>query len=162
LRAELQGTGVRTITIAPGLMRTGSFLNAHFKGDDAREAAWFSICASLPGTSMSAARAANQIISATKCGTAGKILGLPANLIALLHGVFPGITAGILGLINRALPHGRGLDSRPMRPFFRKKLLLKALTALGQRAARQYLQSISDRKVTPKCVGVIDGTAVLS
>src|SRR5205807_4694011 len=65
LRAELHGTGVQAITIAPGLMRTGSFLNAEFKGDDEREAAWFSLSASLPGPSMSATRAARQIISAT-------------------------------------------------------------------------------------------------
>src|SRR5581483_2405495 len=74
LRSELHGSGVKTITIAPGLMRTGSFLNAEFKGDDEREAAWFSVSASLPGPSMSAVRAARQIISATKRGTAEKIL----------------------------------------------------------------------------------------
>src|SRR3954464_5237892 len=54
LRAELSNTGVKTITIAPGLMRTGSFLNSQFKGDDDREATWFSLSASVPGVSMSA------------------------------------------------------------------------------------------------------------
>ena len=33
LRAELGSKGVRVVTIAPGLMRTGSYLNAFFKGD---------------------------------------------------------------------------------------------------------------------------------
>jgi short-subunit dehydrogenase len=147
LRAELQGSGVQSITIAPGLMRTGSFLNAYFKGDDEREAAWFSVGASIPGCSISAGSAVNQIIAATKRGKAVKILSLPANLLALFHGIFPGATADIFGLINRALPHGRGVDSRPMGPFVRQGRFLNAITALGQRAARQHLQSDSDRGV---------------
>jgi NAD(P)-dependent dehydrogenase (short-subunit alcohol dehydrogenase family) len=32
LRTELNDSGVKVVTIAPGLMRTGSFLNAFFKG----------------------------------------------------------------------------------------------------------------------------------
>lgn len=147
LRAELQGIGVQAITIAPGLMRTGSFLNAEFKGDDDREAAWFSLSSSLPGASMSAQRAARQIIAATKRGDAEKILSLPANLIALLHGVFPGATADLLGLINRALPHGHGVESHRMAPYVHQKPLLNALTAAGRRAAREHLQP--DSQETP-------------
>src|SRR5207302_4043287 len=105
MRAELQGTGVRVITIAPGLMRTGSYLNALFKGAEEDEAAWFSVSSSLPGLSMSAGRAAKQIISATVTGRAERTLSTPANVLARFHGLFPGATADILGLVNRLLPH---------------------------------------------------------
>src|SRR4051812_19625786 len=112
LRSELAGTGVKAVTIAPGLMRTGSFLNAQFKGNNTNEAAWFSLAASLPGISISAKRAAAGIVSATKRGTADKVLGAPASLLAVFHGLFPGLTADVLGLIKQALPDGRGGQNR--------------------------------------------------
>jgi len=95
LRSELSGTGVKTITIAPGLMRTGSFLNAKFKGDDESEASWFAAAASLPGISMSAQRAVNQIIAATERGAAERTLSVPAQVLGLAHGLCPGWTADI-------------------------------------------------------------------
>lgn len=58
LAAELAGAGVRVTTIAPGLMRTGSYLNAEFKGQRNREFTWFSLGDSLPFVSMDAERAA--------------------------------------------------------------------------------------------------------
>src|SRR5262249_22594303 len=48
LRAELARDGIAVTTIVPGLMRTGSFLNASFKGQREREFAPFSVLASLP------------------------------------------------------------------------------------------------------------------
>ncbi|HWE49781.1 MAG TPA: SDR family oxidoreductase [Bryobacteraceae bacterium] len=142
LRAELRGTGIKTVTIAPGLMRTGSFVNARFKGDDEREAAWFSVSASLPGLAMSAKRAARKIILATERGTAQKILTLPANLLALLHGNFPGATADLLGLVNQLLPHGQGDASRVIRPHLHQSQVLERLTFLGRQAARRNLQDV--------------------
>jgi NAD(P)-dependent dehydrogenase (short-subunit alcohol dehydrogenase family) len=145
MRAELQTTGVKVVTIAPGLMRTGSHLNAVFKGAEKGEAVWFSICASLPGVSMNAERAAGQIISATERGTAERILSLPANLLARFHGLFPGTTSDLLGIVNRALPNGsqqteRGAESRVL-----EKSWMRALTLLGRRAAVDLLQPSAAR-----------------
>ena len=140
LRAELAGTGVKAVTIAPGLMRTGSFLNAQFKGNNPNEATWFSLAASLPGISISAKRAAAGIVAATKRGTADKVLGAPASLLAIFHGLFPGLTADVLGLIKQTLPDGRGGQNRLIKPFIQRSRLLRSLTILGQQAARQYLQ----------------------
>jgi NAD(P)-dependent dehydrogenase (short-subunit alcohol dehydrogenase family) len=142
LRSELCGSGVTTVTIAPGLMRTGSFLKSRFKGDDEREAAWFSASASLPGMSISARRAVNQIICAAARGKAEKILGAPAQFLALFHGVFPGLTADLLGAVNRLLPDGHGPESRVIEPHILKSKLLKSLTLLGRRAADVYLQEV--------------------
>ena len=142
LRAELAGTGIKVVTIAPGLMRTGSHLNAFFKGDREQETVWFSLGATLPGISMSAERAARQIVEATKRGDAEKILGMPANLLARWHALFPGLTADILGWVNRILlPDGTGKGRRRGRDAaILRKPLMSALTVLGRRAARRLLQ----------------------
>jgi short-subunit dehydrogenase len=142
LHAELQGKGVKVVTIAPGLMRTGSHLNASFKGDIDREAFWFSMGATMPGVSMSASRAARQIVAAARSGRAEKILSTPANLLARFHGLFPGTTADILGLVNRLiLPSGHGRERKRGRETGAlQSRWMAAVTLLGQMAARRFLQ----------------------
>ena len=143
LRAELHSTSVKVVTIAPGLMRTGSYLNAVFKGAAEGEAAWFGVSSSLPVLSISAAGAARQIVSATRNGEAERILSVPAKLLVWFHGLFPGWTTEILGLVNRTLPRGRGgaetgAESRVLRqgvPF--------AVTKLGRDAAKDLLQPMA-------------------
>ncbi len=119
LRVEVGRHGIRVTTIVPGLMRTGSFLNAFFKGQQEREYAWFSLGAALPGISMDAERAARQIVRATRRGEAERILSMPATLLARVHGLFPGLTAGVMSVVNRVVlpgPEGgvrenaRGMD----------------------------------------------------
>ncbi len=68
LNAELRAKGIRVTTVCPGLMRTGSHLNALFKGDAEREYRWFSLGASLPGISISARSAARKIVRAVIAG----------------------------------------------------------------------------------------------
>jgi short-subunit dehydrogenase len=142
LRAEMLAQGIKVVTIAPGLMRTGSYRNAIFKGDAESESAWFGVSASMPGITIEGSRAARQIVSATRRGDAELILTTPAQLLARFHGMFPGATAEILGLINQLLPAAlngktrkRGADTRMFR-----KPLFSALTILGRMAARRYLQ----------------------
>ena len=79
LHAELRDSGVKVVTIAPGLMRTGSYLNADFKGDREKESAWFGISSSMPGLTISGERAARQIVDATSRGTAEKVLTTPGE-----------------------------------------------------------------------------------
>jgi NAD(P)-dependent dehydrogenase (short-subunit alcohol dehydrogenase family) len=140
MRAELRGSGIKVVTIAPGLMRTGSYLNAVFKGAEEGEAVWFSLSASLPGISMSADRAARQIVRATERGTAERILSVPANLLARFHGLFPGITTELLSLVSAVLPHGRGETRRGADSRILRRPWLRALMPLGRLAARRYLQ----------------------
>ena len=70
LRSELAGTGVTVTTVEPGLMRTGSHLNAQFLGDQGPEFAWFSAADNIPLLSMDADRAAGQIVDAVLAGRA--------------------------------------------------------------------------------------------
>ena len=104
LRAEAAKDGVRVTTIIPGLMRTGSFLNAEFKGKQAGEFAWFTLGDNIPGLSLSAKTAARAIVQATRRGEAERVLGLPAQIAALAAGVFPGLAASANAVVNSALP----------------------------------------------------------
>src|SRR6266550_3576624 len=54
LRAELDPYGIRLTTVTPGLMRTGSPVNAQFKGQHETEFAWFKIASSIPGLTIAA------------------------------------------------------------------------------------------------------------
>ena len=111
LRAELHKDGVVVTTVCPGLMRTGSPRNAKFKGRHQDEYAWFSISDSLPVTSISAERAASQIIDACRHGDAELVISIQAKLAVLFHGVFPGLTTDILGVVNELLPEPGGIGS---------------------------------------------------
>jgi hypothetical protein len=92
-------------------MRTGSPRNAFFKGQHRAEYAWFSISDSLPGASMDADRAARQIIEACRRGDAEVTLSLPALAADRFHGLFPGLTADLMGLVNRFLPGPGGIGA---------------------------------------------------
>jgi NAD(P)-dependent dehydrogenase (short-subunit alcohol dehydrogenase family) len=112
LRAELLKDGIRVTTVCPGLMRTGSARNAEFKSQHRAEYALFSLSAALPFSSMKAERAARQIISACKRGEAEVILSIQAQFAALFHGIFPGLTADIMGLVNELLPGPGGIGNQ--------------------------------------------------
>jgi short-subunit dehydrogenase len=146
LHAELRDSGVKVVTIAPGLMRTGSYLNADFKGDAEKEAGWFGVSSSMPGLTMSGERAARQIADATSRGTAEKVLTTPANVLAKAHGVAPGLTSEILGFVDKLLPsgqsktHTRGHETRSL-----NSPLMAAATVLGRMAAKRFLQPAQAR-----------------
>jgi NAD(P)-dependent dehydrogenase (short-subunit alcohol dehydrogenase family) len=141
LRAELAKTGIRVVTVAPGLMRTGSHINAEFKGKHSQEFTWFSLSGTNPLTSISVRRAARQIVDATVCGRSELIISWQAELLARFHGLAPGLTTEILGLVNRTLPAPGGSDERRKGKESHNLLTRSPLTALGEMAAKRYNQT---------------------
>ncbi len=143
LRPELQRDGIVVTTIVPGLIRTGSYFHALFKGHQPQEFAWFGLGDNLPGGSMSAERAARQIVQATRRGDAERILTLPATLLARLQGAAPNTTAGLLTLINNAAlpppsdapPSASTITGADAAPDVPARPLFEAATALGEAAA---------------------------
>jgi short-subunit dehydrogenase len=138
LRSELVKDGILVTTVIPGLMRTGSPRNATFKGKHRAEYAWFSIGDSLPVTSMSAERAARQIINAFVRGDAEVVLSIQAQVAVTFDALFPELSADLLAIVNTLLPgpggigkaRAKGKDSEsPVSPSF--------LTSLGDAAARR-------------------------
>jgi NAD(P)-dependent dehydrogenase (short-subunit alcohol dehydrogenase family) len=142
LTAELAGSGVTSTTIVPGLMRTGSHLRAQFTGRQTKEYAWFAASASLPILSMNAERAAHKMVDAVLAGKPTIILTPLAKLGARVHGVAPATTMRLLGLAHRLLPRPPGTGATGAVPGLvaERRLnsgLLRALTTLGQNAARR-------------------------
>lgn len=141
LRAELAKTGVKVVTVAPGLMRTGSHINAEFKGKHSQEFTWFSLSGNNPLTSISVARAAKQIADATVTGRAELIVSWQAELLTRFHGLAPGLTTEILGLVNRTLPSAGESEEKRKGRDSHTALTKSPLTALGQIAAKRYNQT---------------------
>ena len=141
LRAELPGSGVSVTTVVPGLMRTGSHLNARFGGRAPEEATWFALGATLPGITIGGEHAARAVVDATRRRRPIAVLGLPARAAMWLHGLFPGFTVRALGLVGRFLlpsPAGPGRPQiQPGREALRDARFpfLDRLTALGRAAA---------------------------
>jgi short-subunit dehydrogenase len=151
LRAELAKHRISVTTVVPGLMRTGSHLNAYFKGKNQDEFTWFSLGATLPLVAMNARRAARKIVAAIRRRQPELILTPQAKLVALAHGVFPGTTSDVLGIVNRLLP-GPGEPNRE-RSLGRQSetaVTRSFLTALGRKAAREFNQSSSLEYPTPE------------
>lgn len=138
LRSELLKDNIYVTTVCPGLMRTGSPRNAFFKGKNEAEYAWFSISDSLPLIAMSAKRAARQIVNACERGDAEVILSLPAQAAVRFHGLFPGLTSDLLGLVNVLLPAtgGIGTEARSGKESF-STVSPSWVTTLTERAAQE-------------------------
>lgn len=112
MRAELLKDGVVVTTICPGLMRTGSPRNASFKGKHRYEYAWFSISDALPLFSVSAERAAREIVNACRNGRAELVISLPAKLAVMFDAIFPELSSDLFALANRLLPAPGGIGQR--------------------------------------------------
>jgi short-subunit dehydrogenase len=108
LRAELAQQNITVTTVCPGLMRTGSPLNAMFKGRRPQEYAWFTISDSLPLSSIDARRAARQIVEACRRGDAELIITIQAKMAIALRTAFPELFADAMALMNRLLPGPTG------------------------------------------------------
>lgn len=144
LRTELAADGITVTTIVPGLMRTGSYLNAYFSGDDAgRESHYrlFTPLASLPLITASTDGAARSFVRAIRRGAVEHIYPPQFGLVARLHGIAPVLTIQALSLGDRLLPpsgddettaRGSEIESRVQGPMWRK------LTTLGRQAIETY------------------------
>jgi len=138
-RAELAKDGIFVTTVAPGLMRTGSPVNALFKGQHRKEYAWFAISSANPLVSTSAPHAARKIIEACRNGDPRLIITFPARLLHMVNALFPGLTAFGTGVAARLLP-------APAEP---KDNSVHTGRESGSAAAPSLLTRLSDRAVVP-------------
>lgn len=143
LQSEVRSRGVHVLTVAPGLMRTGSHLNAEFAGDHEKEYRWFAVGATVPGLSMNVSRAASQIVDALIARKREVTLTLSAKAAARLYGTCPGTALKALEMADRwILPEGnaqpghkKGHQLQNAQP-----ATFKALTHLGFKAAESQNQ----------------------
>jgi NAD(P)-dependent dehydrogenase (short-subunit alcohol dehydrogenase family) len=106
LRSEIARDGILLTAIYPGLMRTGSHINASFKGRHRSEFAWFSVSAGMPLLSIDARRAARQIVRACRTGRAELTITPQARVAAIANTAFPSVVAQALRTANSFLPQG--------------------------------------------------------
>jgi short-subunit dehydrogenase len=136
LHAELAKDGIKVTNACPGLMRTGSPRNAMFKGRHRAEYAWFTISDSLPFTSISAERAARQILAACKRGEAEVVLSLPAIAAARFNALFPELTSDLMKLMAYMLPGPGGVGTERVKGKDSESVLAPSvLTTLSDQAA---------------------------
>lgn len=108
VRAELEPYGIRVTTVVPALMRTGSPINAQFKGEHQSEYLWFKTASALPGLTVSAERAARKIVEACRYGDPALTITPQAKALAVANDVLPGAVARAMMLVARALPGPNG------------------------------------------------------
>ncbi len=138
LHVELKRKGVHVLTVCPGLMRTGSHVNALFSGHAEEEYRWFSLAASTPLAAAHAQSAARKIVRAVLRGTAEIAITPQAILAARLGQVSPEVTALLLGLMNGLLPEANSEDSSPRRGMDVRALELSPASHFGWSAAKRY------------------------
>jgi len=115
IRAELARDNIHVTTVAPGMMRTGSHVNAKFKGKHDMEFAWFAASAGAPLISMNADRAARKILAACRRAQPSLTLTFAARGAILGNALFPNLTGYVMRLVNRFLPKPSGADGNQLR-----------------------------------------------
>lgn len=152
LRAELGPQGITVTTLVPGLMRTGSYLNAMFSGEaGGRRAMYkvFSALSSLPILTADVDIAARAFVGAIRRGEATFVYPPQYKLVALAHGVVPDLVIGAMGLSDRLLPSTAGsteaVPGERIDADLATRSLWRVLTVLGRRAVRsnQFLPGAS-------------------
>jgi short-subunit dehydrogenase len=129
LRAELARDQILVTTVCPGLMRIGSPINAAFKGRHAQEYSWFAVASSVPVLTISAERAAAQILAACRRGDAELVITPQAKMAVLARTIVPGLFSGVMSLVDRLLPRSTGPEGD--------------IAAPGRTAGSEWTQSIT-------------------
>lgn len=137
MRSELAQENIHVTTVCPGLMRTGSHVNALFKGKHRQEFAWFALSSSTPLSSTSARRAARKIVEACRRGASRLIITPQARLLHTLNALAPGLLATVLNIVARLLPGPDGKDDYQRHPGWASgtALVPSVLTWLADKAA---------------------------
>ena len=138
LRAELARDNIYVTTVAPGLMRTGSHVNAKFKGNHDNEFAWFAASAGAPLISISADRAARKILAACRRGQPSLTLTLAARAAIVGNALAPNLTGYLMKFANRLLPGAGGEEGNKSRAGSQlSRLTPQWLTRLADRATKK-------------------------
>ena len=103
LHAELRSKGIRVTTVCPGLMRTGSHVQAHFTGQKGKEFRWFALGATTPILAASTTHAADKIYNATVAGRAEITITPQAWIAARAVGLAPAFTQTLAAAVNQYL-----------------------------------------------------------
>lgn len=142
LAVELRREGIHVMTVVPGLMRTGSHVNAKFRGRQAREFTWFGFSGNAPGLSISPTDAARKIVQGIRGKQREIVLSVPAKLLCGAKALAPGVVAFALDAANYLLPGPPAERTRKLngRSIIQRKegLGVRAIERLGRSAVARY------------------------
>jgi NAD(P)-dependent dehydrogenase (short-subunit alcohol dehydrogenase family) len=133
---ELRAKGIAVTTVLPGLMRTGSHIQAWFKGDRPAEFAMFSLVGGAPLTSMSAERAATLILDASARRRADAVIPFTYRQLSKIAALAPNTTINTLAAVNALLPGPRTRFATQGKHMPLPKLV-RGVAALNERAAEK-------------------------
>jgi short-subunit dehydrogenase len=102
--AELLKDNIYVTTIVPGLMRTGSYVNAFFQQGNKKEFKLFSLMSTSPLLTISADNAARKIIMAVKEKKSFKVLGFQARILLELDHFFPNTMTKVFSFASKMIP----------------------------------------------------------
>lgn len=141
--AELAQHNIILTTAYPTVMRTGSPIQAVFKGEHEKEFTWFETIDNLPGISMGADTAAKKVLDAVANGQSEVILSVPGKARVLMGSLFPEAMTALMALVNRILPSGdstirkTGADSASL---FNQTVLLRPIQKRAKANETKYNQ----------------------
>jgi short-subunit dehydrogenase len=104
IAVELRQHNIFVTTIIPGLMRTGSYINALFQEDNKLSFKLFSAISSAPVLTITAEKAARKTIRAMREKRAMKVIGVPAKILIELHHFFPETLSRLMTYTAELLP----------------------------------------------------------
>jgi NAD(P)-dependent dehydrogenase (short-subunit alcohol dehydrogenase family) len=146
LMAELAEEGISVTTIYPAVMRTGSPIQAVFKGDHEKEFAWFASTDVMPGLSLAANKAAREIVEAARARTTELVPSIPAKARNVLSAAFPEIFSALMAFAAGRLPKGQSSEHRTgadSRQLFDRSLWFWPLRLRARQAERAWNQKPS-------------------
>jgi NAD(P)-dependent dehydrogenase (short-subunit alcohol dehydrogenase family) len=143
IAAELAPDNVIVTTVYPGLMRTGSPIQAVFKGDCEREYGWFAASDVMPGISVSARYAARKIVEGLKNGDASVVFPWVTRFGILGHSLFPETYALIMRIVAGLLPKSNARlrqTGAQSQGWLERQLWYKPLQKRAESAERRFNQ----------------------
>jgi short-subunit dehydrogenase len=144
LHAELGAQGVAVTTVFPGLMRTGSVIQAVVKGDHEKEFAWFAAGDSIPILSVSARYAARRILAGIRDGDAEVVFPATSRLAELARANFPELFAFALREAARFFPQGTSTERQTgaeSRNWLHAQPWFGPLRLMSEKAQKDYNQT---------------------
>lgn len=150
LAAELQKDKITVTTIVPGLMRTGSFINAFFQKNNRKEFKLFSLMSTAPVITISAEKSVREIMRAIRSKKKLKVLGVPAKVIRQLYHFSPGIMISLFGFLNRFIPAKEGSAMFEKGEAIRRRTSraeVPLLRAVSRKLRNRYQHGLTSRQV---------------
>jgi NAD(P)-dependent dehydrogenase (short-subunit alcohol dehydrogenase family) len=142
--AELAPENIKVTTVYPGLMRTGSPIQAVFKGNHEKEYSWFASGDVLPGLSVSADYAAQRIIEASRDGETQVRFPWVTQMGILGHALLPETYALIMRQMARFMPKGNSkerMTGEQSRGWLERQFWYKPLQGIERSAEAKWNQT---------------------